>query len=760
MKKALAQVLVFLLVFSVLPAAYADEVLTFSHEGGLYENSFYLELSTNIQGARIYYTLDGSDPTVYSISYTAPIEIKKIEPMSGDVKSTITNGANVGARPYFSGTVVRAKVFDQNGNALTKTITNTYFVADDIFNMFKMPILNLTFEPSDFIGPKGMYTNPYTEYTPQCFMEYYEADGTLGFKHSAEVKISGHASKGARKKSLRLNFTKGKYENDKKLLGYDLFPEAKKNYYDDSKVEEHAKITFRVSDWENSTIRESLTEKISDVLRPDTMSTVSTAVFINGEFWGVYEMREQFDNNFVATHYDGISKSDVVQLDFDWDTANSGYPSDHPLYRVSYSEGPDGEEEKYYNEFMELYNLITGGTIHTAESYNRLKQMVDIDNLIDYIIIYNFFDNIDWPGNNIKMWKTTNEYDESAPYGKDGRWRFIIHDFDIAYSNIYQNTFDYFSTSPSNTDARRPRWAINMITSLFNNEEFRNQFAARYFTYLNTTFQSQRTVPVLYSLVSRLENGIGKDFYRWNLHGGSVTNSVNNWKSGAVGYLENFLTIRPDLVKDHLKNWYNKRFSLNLTGLSSIKFYNEDLKGYFSIDGAEITQNRYGDLAKGFTSDYLSSLPVNIKYVPGNEKIFDHLEVRDKTRNLVFEVNSTTYSFVPNGEYEITPVFKEDPLIIETLEPQMDGEGRVISAISVTNNSDEDMEFDIYCAVYDGENRLIDVVSYKNNVLEDEKTREFNFELDTKGYDGKVYVKTFMWDNLLEPVINVIEYEM
>ena len=604
---------------------------SFSKSGGFYSSSFDLTLTAD-DGMQIRYTTDGSEPANDSTLYTGSVTIDA-PPLS---QSPMTSGANVGARTTMNALVVKAAAFSPDGTECSKTITNTYFVDENIENEFSIPVMSISMEPSDFVGGNtGMYSNyNNANLTPQSYMEYYTEDGILGFKHSAQIKISGHGSRGEPKKSLRINFPKGQYEGDGSLLSYDFFPSARQNFYSNEKVTQHGKLTARISDWRDTLIHETLIAAVADPLRPETMTAEPVAIFINGEFWGVYETREQVDNNFIAQHYSGIKKSQVVALAFDWDTANYQYSSTEPLYRVSYDEGPSGAEENWYVAYMEMYNAITQNDLSIKANYDKVMELTDIDNLIDYYLIYMYGDNVDWPGNNYKLWRTV-DVDQNV-YGHDGKWRFIIHDFDaLSFSNADSDSMTYFTTPGSDWDARHPTWATDIYKSLFKSSEFRNRLAARYSTYSGTVFSPERTNAILDDLVKARENDVGRDFYRWSINGGSY--DLSHWKSKISG-LKIYLNDRSAGVLRSIRNYYNNNFSTEIpSSYTSITFSTNSEQGYFDIAGGEIRPDLYDlELSSGWTADYMKGLPIeiNVKTLEGNKLKYLEINKNGNTEHI------------------------------------------------------------------------------------------------------------------------------
>ena len=641
-----------LLMLVLMVLAFPSSVLAagegapeFSQAGGFYAAPFSLTL-TSEEGGEIRYTTDGSEPSSTSTLYSGAINVTAPALTNSPMTSGANNSPNggAGARAVMNAMVVKAATFS-NGQAVSKTITHTYFVDANIANEFSIPVMAVSMNPSDFVGGStGMYTNWSNEsLTPQCYVEYYTADGTKGFEHSAEVKISGHGSRGDRKKSLRFNFPKGKYEGDSSSMSYDFFPSTRQNFYSREKVTEHAKITARVTDWQQTLIHESFIANAAAPLRPETMMAEAIAIFINGEFWGVYETREQVDNNYIAQHYSGIKKNQVIALAFDWNTANRQYRNNEPLYRVGYDEGPDDEEEIWYEAYMEMYNAITQNDLSNDANFERVKELTDIDNMIDYFLIYMYGDNTDWPGNNYKLWRTI-DVDEDV-YGHDAKWRYIIHDFDtMAFSSASRDGMTAYTTPENETSYTRPRWAVEIYRSLFESEEFRERLAARYSTYSATAFSPATANKILDQMIEERKYDFGRDFVRWNINGG--TTDLTTW-NGKINSFRSYLNNRPANIIGHIRNYYNNHFGLNApTAYTAITFATNPEQGHFDVAGAEIRPDLYdADIVSGWTANYIKGLPIEINAKPVRGNKFKHFEI--KRGGITENIAQRTYVLTP-----------------------------------------------------------------------------------------------------------------
>ncbi len=137
---------------------------TFSHERGYYNSSFELILNSVDSGAEIYYTIDGSIPTENSRLYEGSISIRDRTEDSNVYSMIRTNNVSAGLDIWyppsgniFKGTVVRARCYKE-GAEPSIVITHSYFVSNDMFNRYQLPIISLSTDSLNFFDDSmGIY---------------------------------------------------------------------------------------------------------------------------------------------------------------------------------------------------------------------------------------------------------------------------------------------------------------------------------------------------------------------------------------------------------------------------------------------------------------------------------------------------------------------------------------------------------------------------------------------------------------------------
>ncbi len=604
MKKGII-ITMFIMLFWGINAQAAPEAPVFSLNGGVYEEK--IEVSITGEGD-IYYTLNGDVPTTSSTKYTQPFVI---EPS---------------ATTPPKGTTIRAAVI-KNGET-SYVSSNTYFVGEGMWDYVgNYPFVNLIATQYDlWDNSNGIYKNYNYEHKVPGVFHYITTEGQTEINRTIEMKVSGQGSRSAAKKSLRVYFKKTD-PTQSKLLEYDLIP--------GDGVEEYSKVTFRISDWQSTNLRDPLAQKLASNTRADVAHSVPMVLFLNGEYWGLYECREQYDKDYLESHY-GIDGDNIVFLDRDWTQPISYTEYNGKTYvdKLEYSEGPEDDNEDgvlgetyYLTQWAYVKSLVLDNDFATDEVYEDFCSVVDVDNLIDYMIIYMHAGNDDWPGNNMKFWRVTEESIDPDVYGADGKWRFMVHDFDISYENTNHNTL-YLSTmqKDDNSQARHPKFATDLFEGLFKNENFRNEFAQRSMVYLRTFMRGTSISAILDEMAAEREAGKAADIARWNL------GSLDGWKNN-INNLKNFAGGRPTPFRDQYMSIFNTYYNAGITGTCLFNISN----GEAMINGGKV---QTGDELKMFTG-----IPVRIE--AENSYI---VAVGDG----VARMNFGEMTFTPNGDYTIT----------------------------------------------------------------------------------------------------------
>ncbi|MCL2224369.1 MAG: CotH kinase family protein [Defluviitaleaceae bacterium] len=649
----------------------------FSANAGFFSAPFNLTLTAE-PNTVIRYTTDGSIPTSASPIFTdsifihSPAPTAENSPMSvrgvGNATIDWANGLPVISdydyipRLYYNGMVVRARAFNENGGS--QTVTRSFFVERDGRGRFNTQVMSISVEPEHFAGEtQGLYRNWYRDNWPQTpvneqtrqvvHMEMFCPNGQLILAQNAMGWVYGNWSRGNPKRSMRFNFNQA--GNDVRNTPA-LIPDTRRNFYAPTEVVGNFRhINARLSDGGSSEIRESLIQILSEPLRPTIQNSTYGAVFVNGEFWGMYCLRAHRHEHLIGEIYD-VHRNSVYLTDNTWDF--------HALI----------------DSYAPFYN---------HQNFLNLQNHIDMDNFIDYFIIGYHFENWDWVNNNFEMWRTTQYYPNV--YGGDMRWRFVVHDFDNGINHPANDMMAFFTSrrgidppvpiAPWAGDQLRDAWAANTFINLFQNPTFRHTFAARYSTYTGTVFHPSRATAVIDRMVDERLDTIGADMYRWSSHGAySPTSGINNWLYGmGWGYrssiegLRQVLTRRANYSISHIRNYFQAtppyiNPDLQLPeDLINIRWQTDYTRGFFDIAGAQIRADLFdrGNLAdyafcvSDFNADYIRGLPIEFTARPFDGYVFSHFEINGENS---YENPTTITPLAQTAQISITAVFEEEVL--------------------------------------------------------------------------------------------------
>lgn len=526
------------------------EMAVFSADTGFYDEEFELELSCADKGKEIHFTTDGSIPTISSEIYTEKIKIcdRSSEPEILELVGAIgpENSAYIPSINSAKGTVVRAAVFDKEGKS-GKVVTNTYFVGKSQKNDYNgLPVIALTtdwynlfdYEYGIYAAGKvydewkmtamsegaedweyqGNYTQKGKEWERPVHMELIEDDGNTGFEQELGMRIMGTASRTYNQKSFRI-FARSEY--GKKNIEYPLIPELKKENGDDEKVCKYKTFLLRNggNDCDYTKLRDPFVQDIVSGRDICTQGSRPAIVFINGEYWGVYAIQEDYSDNYIEYNY-GIDKNDVVMIK-----------------KGELEEGKDSDMV-FFEDLTELLDI----DLSNAENYEKLCSMADMQNFADYysVLIYTANEDCITEGNNWRLWRSRSVTD--IPY-QDGKWRFMLYDTEFSlglYKNGKTSTEDFTKRAMEN----------GWFGELMKNDEFRSLFQT---SLLETAelFKPDNAYPVLDGLDEKY-GAVMTDYYMkfgpvWLAGNGDRKILEKHYKDGING-IRKFLEDRYEYV--------------------------------------------------------------------------------------------------------------------------------------------------------------------------------------------------------------------
>jgi len=655
MKKIFAVILVVCVLLSQLGIGFCagespSKDPVFSYPGGFYENEFDLNISTSEAGAKIYYTIDGSDPVPGNESTFEYVDSIKIKSRSGEPNVL----ANINVVPcdvtdvyfaepnseVFKCTTVKAVAIGKDGTR-SKVKTHSYFVDPDIKIRYSLPVISLVTDKDNlFDEEKGIYTannarNKGSDWERSMHIEFFEPGGKLGFSQYVGARIHGGYSRVFPQKSFRL-YADHDYDENKKFK-YDLFPNQAYDINGEH-IDSFSRLILRGggNDFFGVMFRDEVIQSLVSHLNIPTQAYRPSVVFLNGEYWGIYNIRERYDDKYLSSHY-GLDKKKVAILDV-WE----------------YPEVQEGSEEDVADYTRDIVEFFKYNDITDKSAYEYIKTKMDIENFIDYNIANIYVGNLDWPGNNVCIWRYKTDdgkYHPEASYGQDGRWRWFLKDTDFGLG-IWgiSPSIDTLSYSlgdliiPGYEFANKP-WAVQILKTLLKNDEFRNQFINRFADQINTTFEPDRVKSQIDNAKSQLVNDIKEHLYRWVSSG----ISESGWAYD-IEFMKNFAEVRPDYMRGFIADKFKDS---GVDGTVRLKIESDLTKGHVKINTIDIEETTPGvKNASDWTGTYFKGVPITLKAVPVKGYKFSHWEGISNA-----DTKTDTISFIPDTDMNIKAVY-------------------------------------------------------------------------------------------------------
>ncbi len=546
-------------------------------------------------------------------TYTAPIAIadrsghaNKLSIYNTTYDQTSSNYAPTSL--VFKGTVVRARLI-KDGALPGPVVTHTYFVTPTGRNRYPVPVVSLALDDEALFGfENGLYVagedferwrlstganaspplpanynrrGPSTE-KPVHFELFTPADGRV-VGQNLGVRLHGGWSRAFPMKTLR--FYAHEAYDAPEWLNHPLIP-GRTALGTGEPVTAYRRFLLRNSGNDFTTswnglgatmMRDALIQEVAAPLRLDRQGYQPAVHFINGEFWGIINLRERVDRFFIQTHH-GADPDDVAILNNDA-IVEEGLPSDR-------------------DDFLALREYVRLNDMSRPEHYAYAEARMDMDNFIRYSVAQIYSANTDWPQNNVDFWRVrTPNPTPGAPAGQDGRWRWILFDLDLAFANASHDTFAHALTP-------RDDWSRVLLAHLLDNPAFRARFINTFADHLQTTFAPARVIARVDSMQAALTSIYSEHGSRWRNSG-----------STSAQFLKNFGGSRASTVRSQLMTRFGLSSPVNITFNTA-----DPARGHLVVNTLTL---RPGEPALPdpaaplpWTGAYFPSVPITVRAVP------------------------------------------------------------------------------------------------------------------------------------------------
>lgn len=626
----------------------------FSHQAGFYEEGFSLTI-TSEEGTTIYYTLDSSDPNELSTPYSNPIWIEEswIEATGEEKIIAPDNEGHIPEPTYpismirttslywmspkediFKATVVKAVAIDDMTGEKSDIITHTYFVHPTMRQLYTFPIMSLSTDIHHLydyetginipglhydqnISEKGIQqatqaqygslTHPGQNRTGNYFMngdewekpvyvEYFTPQGDRMISQHAGLRLHGGLSRKYTIKSYRL-YADDRYD-EQDIFNYPFFS--------DKNITKFKRIILRNGGqtYQYTLMGDALAQSILKPLTLDIQYSTPVILFMNGEYFGIRNIRDRLDQYYLSSHYN---------LDPDEVTILTGH--------AFLDEGSLLDQAHY----QRMYTYASTKDLSTSKNFQKMTTWMDMDNFIDYMIAELYFGNMDWPQNNISYWRKSGGYHPDAPYGHDGRWRWMIQDLDASFGASWgttkadQNPFERLTGDSWKTG--------KLLTNLLKNDQFKAAFVYRLTDLLSSIYAQDRVVMMVEDMIDLYEEEMPSHIARFG-----YPLSMGTWESYSQRMVD-FASERPSFLKDYLEAWLDLEMTHTITlnyqsHRGSVKINNQnDTDGIMTVSAYHdlpltMTANPYdGYHFSGWFIDDLKISSNETIYFPPNESL-------------------------------------------------------------------------------------------------------------------------------------------
>lgn len=477
------KLLIVLFSLCLLPAlAFAQEGLWFNLESGFYAEDIFVEIHCDDPEADIYYTLDGTVPSEEGFYYDEPFALEDRTPEDNDLSAIgeVARTPYVPAENVVKGHVIRAIAIYPNGET-SQVLNGTFFVGLDREELYgDVPVVSLMVDSYDlFDFETGIYVlgehfveweaeqgRSYEDWQTQgnfslrgsdwerpVTVQFLPADGSEGFVQDMGIRIKGGVSRSFMQKSLRL-IARDQY--GEKQLKYPVFGD---NLRADGTglVEKYKSITLRNggNDVETTRLRDPYFQRLAEGLGFMVQATRPCVVFINGEYWGMYDITEEHSDHSVENNF-GVANQNVIIIKNG--RVEDGVESDIEL-------------------FESMFDFIAYSDMTDPANYEKAGQLLDLPGFAQYCAFHLYIDNVDgvFQNNNWQIWRVRDP--DGTPYG-DGKWRILL--FDTEHSaDIWGDGRGFLKeglTDAITYTEHEDRHPQQVFYSLYQNEDFRREF--------------------------------------------------------------------------------------------------------------------------------------------------------------------------------------------------------------------------------------------------------------------------------------------
>lgn len=569
-----------------------DEI-TLSHPHGFYDAAFQLTLSAKTAGTTIRYTLDGTEPRANTgLTYTGPITVDRTTTIRARAFKAGVDPSNIETATYLflqdvlrqsptgappagfpTSTNINGQVLDYG---MDPDIVNNAAWGPQLLDALRqVPSMSIVMNVDDLLGTsQGIYTNAQNHgiaWERPVSLELLQPDGSDGFQVNAGLRVRGGYSRSSSnpKHALRV-FFRNDYGAGK--LNYPLFGDEGVDEFDsiDLRTTQNYSWAFDGSG-SNTFVRDVFSRDVQGLMGQPYTRSRYYHLYINGQYWGLYQTEERPEASFAASYLGGSPEDyDVVKSA----GSNGGYQNEA-------TDGTMASYQRLANYFYQAGGLSDANmaSYWRAQGMNpdgsrnsSYERLLDVDNLIDYMIITYYTSDADGPGSKFTRPAVNNYFAIYNRENPDG-FKFMEHDSEHSLDRGDAAGAGYNMVTPLTTGGAQfqyfnPHWMHEQLAAT--NSAYRQRFADRVYKHLfnDGILTPQRAKALIDARTAQFDRAIVAESARWGDSKRATPYTKNDWLN-AINSVKSFFDNRTPVVIEQLRGqgWYPAddppRFTIN-----------------------------------------------------------------------------------------------------------------------------------------------------------------------------------------------------
>ncbi len=489
---------------AVYPARTEDPAILTA--GGFHAGGVTVQVACP-DGAVIRYTTDGETPDEKSPAF--PLEGLQISET----------------------TALRIRAFREN-EVPSAPVSATYIVEDEQLT----PIVCLTTDDKYLFNKKtgalvrgsGETPNYEKEWEYPVNIEYFNGDGACEINQMGTFTASGHSARQNAQKSIAL-YARKAYGND--AFVFNPFPTRDYTEY------KSLLLRGANSDFSATRLRDIVASSLAEGQGLLYQDHVIIQVYINGQYWGHYNLREKINKHFIAA-YEGVT--DEAAIDSIDILARTGTDR--------FTQNGDNED------WLELAEFCKKKDLNVPENLAFVEERLDIDSMFTHAAYQIILGNVDFT--NVRVYRVPG-----------GKWRYLLFDVEACWRGLDKTPLEYYIKPVS---GKIQGFRHEPLNALLKVPEYKDKFLCRIAELLDTVFVWQNVEARFDAVIDELLPILPRHIERWN------NMKLSNWEKN-ISATKYYARVRPRKIPELLK--------------SAMKLTNAEVETYFGavLEKLEVT---------------------------------------------------------------------------------------------------------------------------------------------------------------------------